>query len=222
MILTPVAQGDLPNILAGMERALSSHPVAQKAFRRIADSLSLVRGADLELSQDDHERREACDLCRSFGMGIEDGPPSLPYTYDGQSVRGDMEPSVIVHEVGHLQVCAPERRNALDFGLGAGPETMNRAEADAAMTVFGIEREMEEAAASLQGILWEAEIGHPAILAFLEQNWLEGGDNPQNLAHFLKISGQLHRFGLIDDEGRPTRALRDGDDKSFLGPLVTP
>ena len=90
------------------------------------------------------------------------------------------------------------------------------------MTVIGLEREMEEALASLQGILWEAELGHPAILAFLEQNWLEGVDSPQNRGHYLKVLHQLHRHGLLDDEARPTRSLREADDVAFLHSLTRP
>lgn len=228
MILSPISLPDLPDRLARFEHCLEGEDLGLKAFRRIAATLALVQGDDLELSQDPEERRQAWALCRSFGMGIWEGPlgqppaDSLPYTYDGRFVRGDMEPSVIVHEVGHLQTCAAERRHVVDFGLGAGPETMLREEADAAMTVIGLEREMEEALASLQGILWEAEIGHPAILAFLEQNWLEGVDSPQNRAHYLKVLHQLHRHHLIDDEGRPTRNLRDADDVAFLHSLTRP
>ncbi len=228
MILSPISLPDLPDRLARFEACLAGEPLGLAAFRRIAATLAFVEGGILELSQDDRERREAWELCRSFGMGIWEGPlgappaDSLPFTYDGRRVRGDMEPSVIVHEVGHLQTCARERRHVADFGLGAGPETQKRAEADALMTVFGVEREMEEALASLQGILWEAELGHPAILAHLEQNWLEGGDSPQNRAHFLKVLKALHGAGLIDDEARPTRSLRESDDRAFLGPLTTP
>jgi len=36
------------------------------------------------------------------------------------------------------------------------------------------------------------------------------------------VLGQLHRHGLIDDEGRPTRALRDADDVAFLHTLTRP
>jgi hypothetical protein len=222
MILTPISLPDLPRTLADYALRLGDAPLAAKVFGRIAGSLAQVDGDDLELSQDPDQRSEALDLCRSFGMGVTLGPPPALFTYDGRSVRGDMEPSVIVHEVAHIQACAPERRHVIDFGLGAGPETIDRDTADAAMSVFGVDREMEEAVASLLGILWEVELGHPAILAFLEQNWLEAADRPQNRAHFLKILGCLSRHGLIDAEGRPTRVLRDVDDAAFLGPLSLP
>lgn len=222
MILTPIALPDLPAALAAFDACLDDSPLAQKAFRRIADSLKNVRGENLELSRDEDHHAQAVALLRRFDMGVLDRSPTEGYTWDGHSVAVRMEPSVIVHEVGHLQTCAPERRTVVDFGLGSGPETGKRQEADAAMTVFGVPREMEEALASLQGILWEAELGQPAILAFLEQNWMEGGASPYNKAHFLKIFGQLHAHGMLDDDGRPTRALREVDDEAFLGPVCTP
>jgi hypothetical protein len=220
MILTPIALPDLPGLLARFDRCLDAEPVAQAAFRRIAASLERVEGDDLSLSQDCAYHAQAVALLREFGMGVIDEPPTAAYTWDGYAVRVRMEPSVIIHEVGHLQVCAPERRTVPDFGLGAGPETGLRREADGVMSVFGLERELEEALSSLQGILWEAELGQPAILAFLEQNWLEGGDTPHNRAHFLKIFGQLMRYGMLDADGRPTRALREVDDAEFLTVLT--
>jgi hypothetical protein len=220
MILTPIALPDLPGSLARFDACLDGETLAQAAFRRIAATLDLVEGGDLSLSQNPVHHAQAVALLREFGMGVVDDSPTDSYTWDGQAVHVRMEPSVIIHEVGHLQTCAPERRTVPDFGLGAGPETGLRAEADRVMTVFGLERELEEALASLQGILWEAELGQPAILAFLEQNWLEGGDTPHNRAHFLKIFGQLHRYGMLDEDGRPSRLLREVDDAEFLTPLT--
>jgi hypothetical protein len=219
MILTPIALPDLPRALAAFDAVLDDAPLAQRAFRRIAASLSAVRDESLELSQAADHHAQAVEFIQRFGMGVLDESPTQGYTWDGQAVAVRMEPSVIIHEVGHLQTCAPERRAIPDFGLGAGPETGKRAQADDLMTVHGVAREMEEALASLQGILWEAELGQPAILAFLEQNWLEGGASAYNKAHFLKIFGQLYAHGLVDDEGRPTMALREADDAAFLGPV---
>lgn len=219
MILTPIPLPDLAGTLDRFDRCLDDVPLAQAAFRRIAATLALVRDGDLSLSQDPEHQRQAVDLCRAFGMEILDEPPTAGYTWDGRALRVRMEPSVIVHDVAHLQVCAPERRAAPDFGLGAGPETGLRTEADAAMTVFGVERELEESLASLLGILWEAELNQPAICAFLEQNWLEGGDSPHNRAHFIKIVEHLAAHGFLDSEGRPTRALRESPDAEFLAPL---
>lgn len=222
MILTPIALPDLPAALARFDRGLDGMPFARAVFGRIAATLDLVEGTDLGLSQDAGHHAAAVALAESFGMGILDAAPRDGFTWDGRWLAVRMEPSVIIHDVAHLQCCAPERRTVADFGLGAGPETGRRAEADAAMSVFGVAREMEEALTSLLGILWEVELGQPAICAFLEQNWLEGGDSPANRAHFLRILGHLHDHGLVDGDGHPTRALRECGDDLFLGPFTRP
>lgn len=227
MMLTPVTLSELPDLLARFDRNLAADPsplvpMARRVLDRIGATMRHAADEALTLSQDRHHQEQAVALVESFGMGVLWEPPTGGYTWDGSLLRVEMEPSVIVHDVAHLQVCAPERRTAPDFGLGAGPETGLRREADAAMTVFGVEREMEEALASLLGILWEVELDQPAICAFAEQNWLEGVDTPQARSHYLKILGHLHRFGLVDNSGRPTRALREEDDHTFLSPLVIP
>ena len=65
---------------------------------------------------------------------------------------------------------------------------------------------------SLLGILWEADLGQPAVLAFLEQNWLEGGARPQTVAHLQRVATSLHQLGLIDAAARPLPALRRTSD----------
>lgn len=222
MMLTPIALPDLPAALAAFDAGLDGHALGRAAFGRIRDSLGAMRGDDLGLSQDPAHHAQGAALLAEFGMGLHDAAPDDALTWDGRAAWRQMEPSVLIHEVGHLQVSAPERRAVPDFGLGAGPETGATARplADAAMSVTGLYREMEEALASLQGILWEAALGQPAILAFLEQNWLEGGASAHNRAHFLKCLGALHGAGLVDDTGAPTRRLRETDDEVFLGPLV--
>ncbi|MBY0430504.1 MAG: hypothetical protein K2Q10_04850, partial [Rhodospirillales bacterium] len=130
------------------------------------------------------------------------------------------EPSVIIHEVAHFQVAAPSRRPLYDFGLGAGPESGRRGDADAVQQLHGVERDIEEGLASLLGILWEAELGHPAILAYLEQNWMEGGDRRENREHFLKMVEMLRAMHLLDAEGRPTRNLRISEDNEFFAGLT--
>jgi hypothetical protein len=222
MILTPIPLPDLPAALDRFDRSLTEHPLAQTVFRRIAATVAFVDGEDLSLSQDPLHHRQAVALLREFDMGIIEEPPTAGFTWDGASVRVLMEPSVIIHEVAHLQLCARERRTVWDFGLGAGPETGRREDADRVMSVFGLEREMEESLTSLLGILWEVELQQPAILAYLEQNWLEGYDRPHNRQHFLKVVGALAEHGFLDGEGRPTRALREIGDEVFLRPLVTP
>jgi hypothetical protein len=214
MILTPVDRTDLPDLLAGFEAALAPHPQARAVFRRV--TRVMPTGDLLTLSTDSTHHAQALALCRSFGFALADCDPHDYFTWDGQAVATGMEPSVIIHEVGHFQCCAPHRRAVLDFGLGAGPETGRKAEANAVQSVFGVDADMEEALSSLLGILWEAELGQPALLAFLEQNWLEGGISLHNLGHFLKVTALLAEWGLIDAAGAPTRALRACDDPDFF------
>ena len=54
----------------------------------------------------------------------------------------------------------------------------------------GEEREDDEAMASLLGILWEAELGQPALASFLDQNWLEGLERSA-AAHFTAVLRRL-------------------------------
>jgi hypothetical protein len=65
--------------------------------------------------------------------------------------------------------------------------------------------------ASLLGILWEAEFGQPAVLAFAEQNWLERADQPGTPGYFATVIGWLRTAGLIDDEARPRVAWVGGE-----------
>ncbi|CAA7625606.1 hypothetical protein [Magnetospirillum sp. UT-4] len=212
MMLTPIDHAALAPLLPAFAGALDG--VAAKVFARVT---ALVPDGDLmSLSTDAGHHAQAVELCRSFGFGILDVDPRSHWTWDGESVAIRMEPSVLIHEVAHYQCAAPDRRAVIDFGLGCGPESGRRDEADAVQSLFCPERDVEEALCSLLGILWEAELGQPAILAFLEQNWMEGGVSRHNLAHFKKIVRWLRKMDLIDDDGRPTRALRTEGDHTFF------
>lgn len=215
MMLTPIDHDKLLPLLPEFEAALTGDELARKVFHRVT---ALIPDGDLmTLSTDAAHHAQAVELCRDWGFGIVDKRPQDYFTWDGEAVAIGMEPSVLVHEIGHYQLAAPERRAVIDFGLGAGPETGRKAEADAVQTLFLPERDVEEALCSLLGILWEAELGQPAILAFLEQNWMEGGASLHNVAHFRKIVRWLKDMELIDGDGRPTRGVRtEGDDTFFL------
>lgn len=214
MILTPIDRRGTLALLAEFAEALAAYPLASAALARIA--AIIPEGELLTLSGDRGHHAQAVALCRAFGLDLVDIDPRDYFTWDGRAVAARMEPSVVIHEVAHYQCVAPARRRLIDFGLGAGPETGRRAEADAVRVASGLEADIEEAFASLLGILWEAELGQPAILAFLEQNWLEGGASPRNVGHFVKVAGRLAALGLIDRRGRPTRDLRQEDDASFF------
>jgi len=214
MMLTPIDHSTLLPLLPEFAAALADDALALKVFRRVT---ALIPDGDLmSLSTDATHHAQGVELCRQFGFGILDVDPKTHFTWDGENVAIRMEPSVLIHEVAHYQLSSPARRNVLDFGLGCGPESGKREEADAVQTLFLPERDVEEALCSLLGILWEAELGQPAVLAFLEQNWMEGGASLHNVAHFRKIVRWLRDMELIDDDGAPTRNLRqEGDDTFF-------
>lgn len=214
MMLTPIDHGTLLPLLPRFAESLDGDGLARKVFARI--TAIIPQGDLMTLSTDPVHHAQGVELCRQFGFGILDVDPKSHFTWDGANVAIRMEPSVLIHEVGHYQLAAPERRAVLDFGLGCGPESGKRDEADAVQTLFCPERDVEEALCSLLGILWEAELGQPAVLAFLEQNWMEGGAKRHNLAHFRKIVRWLRAMDLIGDDGRPTRNLRQEGDGTFF------
>ena len=217
MILSPIPTTDLPDVLARFQASLPEGSLAATVFGRIAATLPHDNPADTEPAR----HRDAVALCAAFGLPTIDEPPQAAFSWDGHAIRvAESEASVVIHEVTHYQLCAPERRPLPDFGLGAGPESGRKAEADAALCLPGARRDVEEGLCSLLGILWEAELGHPAILAFLEQNWLEGRDSPLNRDHFLKMVHLLHQHGFIDADGHPTKVLREMDDAGFFDGLV--
>lgn len=210
MMLTPIPKAQLPGLLAAFARALVPQPLAARIFGRVGATLALVEGEDFSLSTLPRHRAQALALAARFGIRES---PDTALTWDGRSIKPGMEPSLIAHEIAHLQVATPERRGLADFGLGAGPESLEGGPADAQQKLFGIEREWEEAQASLLGILWEVELGQPAILAFLEQNWLEGGASDANRDHFTHVVASLVELKLLDPDGRPLPVCRGGPPK---------
>ncbi len=217
MILTSIDTSRLMAVLPRFRQALidedQSLPLA--VLDRIA--AHIPDGDLMRLSTEAHHHAQAVELCRSFGLGVLEISPKQGFTWDGTHVAVDLEPSVIIHEVAHFQCAALYRRGLPDFGLGAGPETgLGTAAANAVRVVHGAQADVEEGLSSLLGILWEAQLVQPAMLAFLEQNWLEGGTDPRNIAHFIKMVVCLHSMGLISDDGQPTRSMRQIEDAPFF------
>ena len=200
MILTDIAPDELPAVIERFAALLA--PPARGVFRRIADSDKAVRASGAEAAR---HHATACDLAVAYDMPLLPGSPSIDHAWTGQALRRETEAYVLLHEVAHFQLAPPERRYAIDFGLGAGPETGDREGAERAATVFGIERETEEAMASLLSVLWEVELGQPGFASFLDQNWLEGADRPGAARHFETILQTLQLRGLVDSDGRPVR-----------------
>lgn len=214
-MLTSLTLSDVPGLLSDFFSFLEDDTLEKRVFAKIMATLRWVQNSSLGLSQCVHQQKEAVDLAKKIGMHVCDQSPTQGFTWDGFRLSIRMEPSVIIHDVAHFQVCTPDRRNLPDFGLGAGPETGNRTQADTHAQLHGICCDIEESLASLLGILWEVELGHPAILAFLEQNWLEGGCTITNCNHLRKTLLSLHLMGLIDDKGCPQPTLRTIDDLTF-------
>lgn len=202
MILSPIAAKDLPALLACYAAELDDS--SRVVFRRIADPRAAQRALGAAALQ--HHRR-ACALARSFGMDLLPGSPALDYSWSGRALRCDIEAYVLVHEVAHFQIAPPARRLVIDFGLGAGPETGDREAAAAAQSVSGLDSDIEEAMASLLGILWEVEFDQPGLASFLDQNWLEGAGRKGTAAHFARIFSRLRKAGLVDAEGHPQPRL---------------
>ena len=200
MILTDIAPEDLPGVIERFAASLA--PAARAAFQRIADPTKAARAGGAEAAR---HHQIACELARDFGMPLLPGSPALDYAWTGTALRRDTEAYVLLHEVAHFQLAPSERRRAIDFGLGAGPETGDRDGAERAATVFGLERETEEALASLLGVLWEVELGQPGFASFLDQNWLEGADRPGAAQHFSAVLTTLQQRGLVDKDGHPLR-----------------
>ncbi|HVJ51303.1 MAG TPA: hypothetical protein VM689_02510 [Aliidongia sp.] len=202
MILTPIALNELDTVLARYGSALPEAGIERAVFERIAASRTAIGGDEAAW------HRDAVALAGTFGMHPVAEEPQRAFSWDGKSVRTLSEPAVLLHEVAHFQLASPARRRLPDFGLGAGPETGRVAIADAALCVEPAQREAEEQQASLLGILWEVELDQPAILAFQEQNWLEGAGRPSCAEFFTGVLRRLSAAGLIDEDGRPCRAVR--------------
>jgi hypothetical protein len=204
MILTPVAPSELPALLVQHGRAIGQG-LPGLIFARLAQPSAAERAVG-ELARRHHA--EAVALARRFGMGLRAGAPAEDFSWDGAALRIDTEAYVLLHEVAHFQLAAPQRRRLIDFGLGPGPETGARAAAERAARLSGLPREREEAMASLLGILWEAALGHPALASFIDQNWLEGAGRTGSAEHLRAIVGALRQGDFIDAAGHPLPTLR--------------
>jgi hypothetical protein len=185
MILTPIPPGELGRTLDRFAARLAE-PAARDAFALIR-ATSADRAAAAAAERD---RRQALAFARRRGMAVHPAGTACAFNWDGAALDGDTEAYVILHEVAHFVLAPPARRALPDFGLGPGPDTRNRAAAERAAALPLLEREDDEAMASLLGILWEAELGQPALASFLDQNWLEGLERSA-AAHFTAVLRRL-------------------------------
>ncbi len=202
MILTPIPREQLGDALDRFTAGLGD-PFSLGVFRRIRVT-SPDRAAATEAAR---HRCAALSVARAFGMAIHPEGTQCPYNWDGTALNGATEAYVILHEVAHFALAPAERRRLIDFGLGPGPDTVDHDAAESAAVLPPLAREEDEAAASLLGIVWEAQLGQPALASFLDQNWLEGLDRSA-AAHFTAVLGTLRqrRFLSLLSPGRSDKA----------------
>ena len=191
MILTPISRDELPAVLDRFAARLDE-AAAREAFARIrATAADRATGAAAEA-----HRQQALAVARACGMAAYPAGTSCRFNWDGEALDGDTEAYVILHEAAHFALAPPERRRLVDFGLGPGPDTRDRTAAECAAVLPPPERDADEAAASLLGILWEAALGQPALASFLDQNWLEGLDRSA-APHFTAVLRRLQSLGFV-------------------------
>ena len=192
MILTPIAREELAGVLDRFMAGLSGW-LSRDVFARIrATSPDRAAGAEAE-----QHRLSALSVARSFGMPIHPEGTPCHFNWDGAALNGATEAYVILHEVAHFTLAPPERRGLVEFGLGPGPDTLDRDAAKRAAVLPPLECDEDEAAASLLGIVWEAALGQPALASFLDQNWLEGLDRSA-AAHFTAVVETLRHRELLN------------------------
>ena len=192
MILTPIPHEQLADTLDRFTAGLTDR-ASRAAFRRIrATSAERAAGPKAE-----RHRLTALSFARSFGMAIHPEGTPCRFNWDGTALNAATEAYVILHEVAHYALAPPERRGLIEFGVGPGPDTLDRDAAERAAALPLLEREKDEAAASLLGIIWEAQLAQPALASFLDQNWLEGLDRSAP-AHFAAVLGTLRDRGLLN------------------------
>ncbi|HUC10479.1 MAG TPA: hypothetical protein VL985_08640 [Stellaceae bacterium] len=191
MILTPIPRDRLAGLLARFAAGLRD-PFARRVFD-VIHATSPDRAAEPDAET---HRMAALEFARQRGVPVHPPETECRFNWDGVALNGATEAYVILHEVAHFVLAPPERRGLVDFGLGSGPDTIDRETADRAAVLPLLPREKDEAAASLLGIVWEAQLGQPALASFLDQNWLEGIDRSA-AAHFGTVVDELRSVGLL-------------------------
>ncbi len=209
MILTPIPRDRLDAALDRFAAGLTSAE-AKAAFAQIrATSPDRAEGDAAE-----GHRREAIAWARQCGLPVHPDGTICEFNWDGQALDPGTEAYVILHEIAHFLLAPPERRTLPDFGLGPGPDTRDRDAARRAQTLTLAESEADEAAASLIGILWEAQLGHPALASFLDQNWLEGLERGLAAGHFEEVISKVGNLGLAAPHPSPLPASGEREQNS--------
>jgi hypothetical protein len=206
MILTPIPREELAGVLDRFTADLTGM-LSCEVFERIrATSPDRATGTEAE-----RHRIAALSFARGFGMAIHPEGTPCRFNWDGAALNAATEAYVILHEVAHFALAPLERRGVIEFGLGPGPDTLDRDAAERAAVLPPLEREGDEAASSLLGITWEVALGQPALASFLDQNWLEGLDRSA-ATHFTAVVETLLHRGLLNLERAlaVSTAPRDG------------
>jgi hypothetical protein len=207
MILTPIPHEALDGALDRFAASLHAPP-APRLFAEIrATSPDRAVGEAAE-----RHRLAALGFACRCGMAVHPPETRCRFNWDGAALNGATEAYVILHEIAHFVLAPPERRGLIDFGLGPGPDTLDREAAAHAAMLPPLARAADEAAASLLGILWEARLDQPALASFLDQNWLEGLDRSA-AAHFTGVLAGLRCRGLLAID--PRRALGAGGGDAY-------
>ncbi len=193
MILTPINSDDLDGTLDLFATGLRDS-ASIRIFRQIRNT-SPDRAVGREA---DRHRLAALALARDYGVAVHPPGTSCSFNWDGQALDSATEAYVILHEIAHYVLAPPARRGLIDFGLGPGPDTIDRETAERKAIMPLLERDEEEAMASLLGIIWEARLDQPALASFLDQNWLEGIERTA-AAHFSRVLDSLCQRELLDD-----------------------
>jgi hypothetical protein len=189
------------------------HSLADGLPRETLDAITATSSLRAAAAVAETHRQQAVTLAREFGIGVAEEQLESGLSWDGKRLHARTEAFVLVHEIAHFQLASPARRRVIDFGLGAGPDTVDRAAAERVAMLTQLASDHEEAMVSLLGILWEVRLGHPALASFLDHNWLEG-DIARAAAHFATVLRRLNAGGFVDGAGRPTRRLRQETDEA--------
>jgi hypothetical protein len=201
VILTPISSNDLAGALDRFSDGLDD-TVSRRVFRLIrATSPERAEGPEAE-----RHRLTALALARNCGMAVHPPRARCAFNWDGAALNGATEAYVILHEIAHFVLAPPERRRLVEFGLGPGPDTIDHDTAERAAVLSPLDCAEDEAAASLLGILWEAELDQPALASFLDQNWLEGLERSA-AGHFSNVVAGLRRRELLGPLPRPAAGV---------------
>jgi hypothetical protein len=191
MILTPISPDDLAGALDRFGVGLGD-----AASRRVFHQIRATSPQRAEGPEAERHRLAALALARNCGMAVHPPGTRCVFNWDGVALNGATEAYVILHEIAHFMLAPPERRGLVDFGLGPGPDTINRDTAERAAMLPPLARAEEEAEASLLGIVWEARLVQPALASFLDQNWLEGLERSA-ASHFSNVVAGLRLRELL-------------------------